>query len=41
MIRYVNDIGVVYLEQLDGQVMEGLVNGSWLKLYMDGHPSVH
>jgi hypothetical protein len=41
VIRYVTDAGVVQLEQLDGQVMEGLVNGSRLKLYRDGHPSMH
>jgi hypothetical protein len=41
MIRYVIDAGVFQLEQLDGQVMEGLINGSRLKLYMDNHPYAH
>jgi hypothetical protein len=41
MIRYVTEAGVVQLEQLDGQVMEGLVNGSRLKLYRDNRPSMH
>jgi hypothetical protein len=41
MIRYVTEAGVVQLEQLDGQVMEGLVNGSRVKLYRDNRPSMH
>jgi hypothetical protein len=41
VIRYVTEAGVVQLEKLDGEVMEGLVNGSQLKLYRDGHPSMH
>jgi hypothetical protein len=41
MIRYVTKVGVVQLEQLDGQVVEGLVNGSRLKLYRDDRPSTH
>jgi len=41
MIRYVIEVGGVQLEQLDGQVVEGLVNGSQLKLYRDNRPSMH
>jgi hypothetical protein len=41
VIRYVTDAGAVQLEQLDGQVMEVLVNGSQMKLYRYGHPSAH
>jgi hypothetical protein len=41
VIKNVTGTCVVQLEQLDGQDMEGLVNGSWLKLYRDDCPSVH
>jgi hypothetical protein len=40
VIKYVIEVGVVQLELLDGQVVEGIVNGSWLKLYRDGLLSV-
>jgi hypothetical protein len=36
MIKYVTEAGVVKLETLNGEVLGGLVNGIWLKLYMDG-----
>jgi hypothetical protein len=32
VIRYVTKSGVVELEKLDGEVMEGIVNGIQLKL---------
>jgi hypothetical protein len=41
VIRYVTEVGVVQLEQLDGQVMEGILNGSRLKMYRDNHSSTH
>jgi hypothetical protein len=41
MIIYVTKVGVFQLEQLDGQVMEGLVNGSRMKLYRDERPSTN
>jgi hypothetical protein len=37
MIRYVIWAGVVHLEKLNEQIVEGLVNGSQLKLYRDNH----
>jgi hypothetical protein len=41
VIRFVTDAGVVQLEKLNGEVVEGLVNGSQLKLYRDSHTSMH
>jgi hypothetical protein len=41
MIIYVTEACVFQLEQLDGKVMEGLVNGIRLKLYRDERPSVN
>jgi len=41
MIRFVKKAGVVQLEKLDGEVTEGSVNGSRLKLYKDNHTSMH
>jgi hypothetical protein len=41
VIRFVIEVGVVQLEKLNGEFMEGLVNGSRLKLYRDNHASVH
>jgi hypothetical protein len=32
VIRFVIEAGIVQLENLDGEVMEGMVNGSRLKL---------
>jgi hypothetical protein len=34
-VAYVTEGGVVYLNTLNGEWKEGLVNGSWLKLYYD------
>jgi hypothetical protein len=36
VIQQVTETGVVWLETLNGEVFEGMVNGSWLKLYRDG-----
>jgi hypothetical protein len=36
MIKYVIEAGVMHLETLNGEVLGGLVNGSWLKIYRDG-----
>jgi hypothetical protein len=41
VIIHVTDAGDVQLEELDGQAMEVLVNGSRLKLYKDKCPLVH
>jgi hypothetical protein len=41
VIRFVTEVGVVQLEKLNGEIMEGLVNGSRLKLYRDSHHSMH
>jgi hypothetical protein len=41
VIRYVTETCVFQLEQLDGEVVEGLVNGSRLKLYRDKHTFTH
>jgi hypothetical protein len=41
VIRYVTEACVIQLEWLDGQVVEGLVNESMLKLYRDDSPFVH
>jgi hypothetical protein len=41
VIRFVTDASVVQLEKLNGEVVEGLVNGSRLKLYRDKSASVH
>jgi hypothetical protein len=41
VISFIIEAGVVQLENLDGEVMEGLVNSIWLKLYRDSHASAH
>jgi hypothetical protein len=41
VIKYVTEASVVQLEKLDGEVMEGLVKVSQLKLYRDDHASTH
>jgi hypothetical protein len=41
VIRFVNEVGVVQLEKLNGEVLEGLVNGSQMKLYRENHAFVH
>jgi hypothetical protein len=41
VIRFVTDAGVVQLEKLNGEVVEGLVNGSRLKLYRDKSYFMH
>jgi hypothetical protein len=41
VIRFVTEAGVVQLEKLNGEVVEGLVNGSRLKLYRDSRASTH
>jgi hypothetical protein len=41
VIKFVTNVGVVQLEKLNGEVVEGLVNGSWLKLYRDSHNFAH
>jgi hypothetical protein len=35
VIRFVTEAGVVQLEKLNGETMEGIINGSRLKLYRD------
>jgi hypothetical protein len=40
VIQHVTEVGVVQLETLNGEVLGGMVNGSWLKLYRDSQPSV-
>jgi hypothetical protein len=39
--RYVMEASVVQLEKLNGEPMEGLVNGSQLKMYRDSRASMH
>jgi len=39
VIRFVTKAGVVKLEKLNGEVVEGLVNGSHMKLHRDIHVS--
>jgi hypothetical protein len=41
VIKYVMEIGAVQLEMLNGEVLGGLVNGSQMKIYRDGQPSMH
>jgi len=41
VIIFVTKVGVVQLEKLDGEFMDGLVNESRMKLYMDSHASAH
>jgi hypothetical protein len=35
VIRFITQAGVVQMEKLDGEFMEGMVNESRLKLYRD------
>jgi hypothetical protein len=41
VIIFVTEEGVVQLEKLDGEFMDGLVNESRMKLYMDSHSSAY
>jgi hypothetical protein len=41
VIIFVTNAGVIKLEKLNGEVREGLVNGSRLKLYRDNRTSAH
>jgi hypothetical protein len=41
VIKFVTDAGVVQLEKLNGEVVEGLVNGIRLKQYRDSRASTH
>jgi len=41
VIIYVIEVSVVQLEKLDGEVMEGLVNRSRMKLYKESRASTH
>jgi hypothetical protein len=41
VIRFVTEESGVQLEKLNGEIMEGLVNDSQLKLYRDSRPSLH
>jgi hypothetical protein len=41
VITFVTEAGVVQLEKLNGESMEGMVNDSQLRLYNDSHASVH
>jgi len=41
VIRSMKEEGVVQLEKVNGEIMEGLVNGSRLKLYRDNRASLH
>jgi len=38
---FIIEVGDVQLEKLDGEFMEGLVNGSRLKLYRHRRASAH
>jgi hypothetical protein len=41
VIRYVIEESVVQLENLNGEIVEGLVNSTQLKLYRDSCASMH
>jgi hypothetical protein len=41
VIIFMTYVGVVELEKLNGEVVEGLVNGSRMKLYRDNRDSTH
>jgi hypothetical protein len=41
MIRFVTYEGVVQLEKVNGEIEEGLVNNSHLKLYRDNCTFMH
>jgi hypothetical protein len=41
VIIFMTYVGVVQLEKLNGEDVEGLVNGSQLKLYRDSRASTH
>jgi hypothetical protein len=41
VIKFVTEAGVVQLDKLNGEIMEGIVSGSWLKLYRDSRPPSH
>jgi hypothetical protein len=41
VIRFVIEVGVVKLEKLNGEIVEGLVNGSQLKLYKENCDTMH
>jgi hypothetical protein len=40
VIQHVTKTCVARLETLNGEVLEGMVNGSWLKLYKDDRQSM-
>ena len=41
VIRFMTEASLVQLEKFNGEITEGLVNNSRLKLYRDNHASVH
>jgi hypothetical protein len=41
VIRFVTEAGVVQLEKLNGEIVEGPVNNSRLKLYRDNRAFTH
>ena len=41
MIRFVTKEGVIQLEKLNRELLEGLVNDNWMKLYRYSHASTH
>jgi hypothetical protein len=41
VIQHVMEVGVAYLETLNGESLGGMVNGSRLKLYREDRPSMH
>ena len=41
VVEYVTDGGAVKFQKLDGTLLDGLVNGSWLKPYQDSRTSLN
>jgi hypothetical protein len=39
VIQQITNTGAAWSRTLDGEVLEGMVNGSWLILYRDSQPS--
>jgi hypothetical protein len=41
VIIFVTEVGVVQLDKLNEETIEGLINGNRLKLYRNSHASMH
>jgi hypothetical protein len=41
VIRFVTEVGDVQLGKFNGEIFEGLINNSRLKLYRDSRASMH